>query len=323
MKRKMILLMSLLMCSIATIFAQVKTGSIKGKVITSDGKPAVGVSIQMKGSNGIIVTDEDGQFIAHKVKPGVHTLQITLVGAETIEHAVTVEEDKTASLDFKLKESSKELGEVIVTAGRNKFAKKESDYVARMPLSNIENAQVYNVVSKELLKEQVIVNFDDAVKNLPGVNKLWTSTGRSGDGAGYFSMRGFSVQPTMINGIAGLTNGGIDPANVERIESIKGPSGTLFGSSLISFGGLLNIVTKKPYETLGGEISYTAGGFGLSRLTADVNTPLNKEGTVLFRVNTSSHYEGNFQDAGFKKSYFVAPSLAFKANSKLSFLLNA
>jgi iron complex outermembrane receptor protein len=133
----------------------------------------------------------------------------------------------------------------------NKFAQKETDYIARMPLKNLENPQVYNSIGKELLKEQMIVSFDDALKNAPGVNRLWSATGRGGDGAGYFSMRGFAVQPTMVNGVAGQTNGGIDPANIERIESIKGPSGTLFGSSLISFGGLLNIVTKKPYETFG------------------------------------------------------------------------
>ncbi|MCH5690422.1 TonB-dependent receptor plug domain-containing protein [Niabella sp. W65] len=73
-------------------------------------------------------------------------------------------------------------------------------YLSKMPLLNLENPQVYNVISKDLMKEQVVVTFDDALKNAPGVNRLWSSTGRPGDGAGYFSMRGFSVQPTMING---------------------------------------------------------------------------------------------------------------------------
>jgi len=217
--------------------------------------------------------------------------------------------------------NKKELDEVSITARQNRI-KNESDHIARLPITNIENPQVYNVVSRELMREQVITNFDDAVKNVPGLNKLWTSTGRAGDGAGYFSMRGFSVQPSMINGIAGLTNGGIDPANIERIESIKGPSGTLFGSSLISFGGLLNIVAKRPYDSYGGELTYTAGSYGLNRVTADVNAPLNKEHTALFRLNSSYHYEGSFQDAGFKRSFFVAPSFSYKANDRLSFLVN-
>jgi iron complex outermembrane receptor protein len=41
----------------------------------------------------------------------------------------------------------------------------------------------------------------------------------------------------MINGLPGINNGSIDPANVD-IEVIKGPSGT-FGSNLISYGGLI------------------------------------------------------------------------------------
>jgi iron complex outermembrane receptor protein len=40
---------------------------------------------------------------------------------------------------------------------------------------------------------------------------------------------------------------------------MKGPSGTLFRSSVTSYGGLINITTKKPYETFGGEIGTVIG----------------------------------------------------------------
>src|SRR6478752_6476189 len=99
-------------------------------------------------------------------------------------------------------------------------------------------------------------------------------------------MRGFSVQPTMMNGLPGINNGSIDPANVDNIEVIKGPSGTLFGSSLISYGGLINVVTKKPYQKFGGEISYNSGSYGMDRLTADVNVPLTEDNDVVLRINT-------------------------------------
>jgi iron complex outermembrane receptor protein len=214
-------------------------GAIKGTVTTTDGKPADQVTVRIKNTRKTTVTDENGVFLFSNVKPGTYTLQLTLVGYGSKEETITVTADNTVQTAVSLSLSDVQLQEVVVNTGRSKFAKKESEYVARLPLKNLENPQVYNVVTKELLQEQVVVNFDDALKNTPGVNRLWSSTGRPNDGAGYFSMRGFSVQPTMINGIPGLTNGGIDPANVERIESIKGPSGTLFGSSFISFGGLL------------------------------------------------------------------------------------
>lgn len=295
---------------------------IKGKVVSSDGQPAAFVSVQIKNKNRGTYTNENGEFVFKKLQPGKYILQVTLVGHNEVEKEVELGDAETVAVVLNVEASGQELQEVIVSAGTNRFAKKESDYVARLPLKNIENPQVYNTVGKELIQEQGIVSFDDALKNAPGVNRLWSSTGRPNDGAGFFSMRGFSVQPSMINGIAGLTNGSIDPANIERIETIKGPSGTLFGSSLISFGGLMNIVTKKPYEKFGGELTYTAGGFGLSRVTADINAPLNDDKTALLRVNGAYHYEGSFQDAGFKRSMFLAPSFSYKASDRLSFLVN-
>lgn len=107
---------------------------------------------------------------------------------------------------------------------------------------------MYNTITTDLLESQIVTNFDDALKNAAGVENLWTSTGRGGDGAGYYSMRGFSVQPQLVNGLPGLTNGTINPANIERIEVLKGPSATLFGNAVSSYGGLINVVTKNPMQ---------------------------------------------------------------------------
>jgi iron complex outermembrane receptor protein len=306
-----------------TTYAQNDTGTISGIIVDSTNKPLEHVSVALKGLSKGDLTNKKGVYTIKNVFEGTHIIEIKLVGFKPIEKTIEVKANEITELPaFILKEDHYELDQVHLNINPNKFAKKESNYVARLPLKNLENPQVYNIVSKELMQQQVVVNFDDAIKNAPGVGRLWSSTGRSGDGAGYFSMRGFSVQPTMINGIAGLTNGGVDPANIENIESIKGPSGTLFGSSLISFGGLINIVTKKPYDITAGEITYTGGSFGLSRISADVNAPLNENKTALFRLNTAYHYEGSFQDAGFKKSIFIAPSFSYKANERLSFLIN-
>ncbi|SIO12758.1 TonB-dependent receptor [Chitinophaga niabensis] len=321
--RKFTAFILLLMVSAISLRAEIPTGHIKGTIKTNDGQLAPFVSVQIKDKNRGVITDEKGVFNFRRIAPGQYTLLVSLLGYETAEQQVTVTANETTTVNIEIKISNTQLQEVIIKGNQNKFGRKESDQVARLPIKNIENPQVYNVIGKELMKEQVITTFDDAVKNAPGVSRLWSSTGRPGDGAGYFSIRGFAVQPTMINGIAGLTNGSIDPANVERIETIKGPSSTLFGSSLISFGGLINIVTKRPYENFGGEISYTGGGFGLSRITADINTPLNDDKTALLRFNGAYHSENSFQDAGFRKSFFLAPSLSYKVSDKLSFLVNA
>jgi iron complex outermembrane receptor protein len=215
---------------------------------------------------------------------------------------------------------TRQLESVTVTATRNIYKIDSTTTVSKMPLKDLENPQVYNTISKIVLKEQVITNLNNALKNATGISRLWESTGRGGDGAEYYSMRGFAVQPTMMNGMPNISNGTIDPANIENIEVIKGPSGTLYGGSLIAYGGLINIVTKKPYETFGGEVGYVAGSYGLNRFTADINSPLSKN--VFARVNASYHYEKSFQDAGFNKSFYIAPSFKINASEKLTFLIN-
>lgn len=306
----------------ATAFAQQNFGKIKGTITTSDSELAVGVNIILKNSKYGTITNEDGAFEFNRVKANTYTLQVSLTGYETLEQEVIVSGNETTMLNLQLKVSNKQLKEVIITGNRGKAFPKQSTYVSKMPLKNIENPQVYNIVSSELIKEQAITNYEDALKNVPGIQKLWESTGRGGDGGSYYTLRGFEVQANIVNGLPGLTNGSLDPANVERIEVIKGPSGTLFGSSLVSYGGLINTVTKKPYSGFGGEISYLTGSFGLNRVTADVNTPLDDADNVAFRINAAYQTENSFQDAGYRTSIFVAPSLSYKVNDKLSFLIN-
>jgi len=312
----------LFLFSITTISAQQNFGQIKGTVTTSDGQMASDVFVVLKNSKYTTSTNEYGAFEFNRVKANTYTLEISLTGYETLLQEITVTANNTSNLNLQLTVSNKQLKEVIITNSRSKAFPKQSTYVSKMPLKNIENPQVYNIVSSELMKEQAITSYDDALKNVPGIQKLWESTGRGGDGGSYYSLRGFEVQANIVNGLPGLTSGSLDPANIERIEVIKGPSGTLFGSSLVSYGGLINTVTKKPYSGFGGEVSYLAGSFGLNRVTVDVNTPLDDADNIAFRVNAAYQTENSFQDAGFRTSFFVAPSLSYKVNDKLSFLIN-
>ena len=318
-------------CFIATIatlisvmsFAQNKTGTVTGTVRTSDGISADAVEISIKGVANT-TADGKGNYTLKNVPAGAHTVTARLVGLKPSSSEVNVIAGSTVTVNLTLQASNQQLQEVVISKGKkNKYFAKESDFVSKMPLKNLENPQVYSVITKELLADQVVTNFDDALKNAPGLDKLWSASGRGGDGAGYFTLRGFAVQPTLVNGLPGLTNGSLDVSNVERIEVLKGPSGTLFGSSLISYGGLINTVTKQPFDKTAVETNYTAGSYGLNRVTVDVNTPLDAEHKVLFRMNAAYHDENSFQDAGFRKSRFFAPSLSYQLNDRVSFLFNA
>lgn len=304
----------LLLFSASVSFAQ--TGNIDGSVKTSDGKPAELVTINIKGTGKTALTDKKGAYQLKNIKIGKYILTATFIGLAKQEQALEVKSGETVSVDFVLNENSDQLQEVIISS-RN--TNKATAAVAKMPLKNLENPQVYSSVSSEILKQQAISNYDDAMRNIPGISRTWESTGRGGDGASYFALRGFEAQPSLINGLPGLTSGNLDPASVEEIQVMKGPSGTLFGASFYGYGGIINTITKKPYYEFGGEVAYNLGSFGLNRVTADVNMPLSTTEKIALRINTAYHTENSFQDAGFKKSFYIAPSLAYEVNDKLSF----
>ncbi len=217
-----------------------------------------------------------------------------------------------------LKDSIFKLKGITVAFGRNKFAAYSSDYVAKMPLTNLENPQVYNTIPKSVMSEQMAVNYNDIFKNIAGTEiPSYANNGRMD-----ISSRGFKVRSQIVNGMSGYTMTDIDPANIEKVEVIRGPSATLFGSSLTSYGGLVNIVTKQPYDHIGGNLSYTFGSFGLNRLTLDLNTPLNKKHTLLFRINGAGQTEASWQDAGFAKHVFAAPSLSYRISNHVSVIVD-
>jgi len=304
--------------------AQQTKGLIKGKILTSKNEPAENVSLRLKETVYGAVSDEHGKF-QFRAPAGNYTLVVSHVGLSNQEIAVTVTAGKTTVVpQITVNISVNELLEVSITGNKtNKFAKTHSDDVAKMPLNNLENPQVYSTISNELLTEQNVTTVDDAIKNAPGLQTMWEATGRSGDGGSYYNSRGFILQSQLRNGVAGNVSNSIDAANLESIEVIKGPSATLFGSTLTSYGGLINRITKTPYDTFGGEVSYTVGSYGLNRVAADINTPLDSAKKVLFRLNTAGTYKGSFTDHGFSRGLAVDPSLSYKVNDRLSFQFDA
>ncbi len=291
---------------------------IRGKVLTADGQKAYGINITLVEQGIKTATDRDGHYSFITQKQGEITLKFTSVGIQT-QYIIVESEGKRVDVpDFYLSENNSKIRAIIVNGKANQeFNRTSSTFVAKMPLSNIENPQTYTVIPKELIQSQVVTNLDDALKNASGIEKIWSSTGRPNDGAAYFSLRGFATQASMVNGISSVSNAGIDPANIETIEVIKGPSGTLYGGAPINFGGLINIVTKKPIDTIGGKIDYTAGSYNQHRITADVYGPLTPNNKLLGRINAAYAHQGTFQDAGFSKSFFLAPSLQYNATERL------
>jgi iron complex outermembrane receptor protein len=297
-------------------------GILQGKVTTADGKPAEGITVGLANKRQATATNPQGEYKLTGIKPGTYTIRVTGIGLTTVDKTVTIHADEILVTDFSLNENHATLQEVVIAAGKNKSSH-VSETVAKMPLARLENPQVYTSISKELIKEQMITDFSNALKNTPGLFKIQGNRGINSDGASYYSLRGFRTEVSMVDGLPTQSNGEWDPVNVEYLEVLKGPSATLYGGAITSFGGLINLVTKKPVDTFGGQISYYTGSYNLNRVTADVYGAANKEGNLLFRLNAAYQNQQSFQDAGFRKSIVIAPAFEIRASDRLKINLNA
>jgi len=311
----------LLTCLVSgfSICAAQTTGSISGKITLIDGSPFSSVSVTLIENHRATLTDAGGNYTFNNLLPGRYTIRIQILGAKEKDLDVVVNADKVTEASYHLtKENVQALQEVTITSAANKFSKKESVYAARLPLKNLENPQVYTTIPKEVIQEQMAIDLGEIAKNVPGAGiPMLANQGRV-----TFRSRGFDTEPMVRNGVAGFAYTAIDPANLERIEAIKGPSATLFGTNLSSYGGLYNRVTKKPYNGFGGELSLFSGSRDYNRLAFDVNTPVNADKTVLFRLNGATTFDKSFQDLGFTNSISIAPSFSYQITDKLSMLFD-
>ncbi len=308
-----LLLFFLCVIASSSVYAQT-TGSIRGKITNGgpDGVGRVGVEIVELGER--TSTDINGNYAFPSVAPGHYTLAVKAARFPEKQFPVAVKPQGETVFNCDVYPISHSIGEVVVLGDRERMIRRESTTAARLPVSNLENPQVFNVVPQQLLEQQVVTDLGQAFSNIPGAGvPIAFNQNRL-----VILSRGFNVQPKFRNGLAAFIQTSIDPVNIERIEAIKGPSSTLFGASEVSYGGLINRVTKKPYKEFGGEASYSMGSWELNRLTLDVNAPVNRSKTLLFRMNAAGHSENSFQDAGFTKSCAFTPSLSYQVNSKLA-----
>jgi len=103
---------------------------------------------------------------------------------------------------------------------------------------------------------------------------------------------------------------------------IKGPSSTLSGSQVSTFGCAMNLVTKRSFAAFGGEVGYSMSSFELSRATVDINTPLNQDKSVLLRFNAVNHQQNSSNEYRKNKRFVISPSLSYQASDRLSFLFD-
>jgi len=154
---------------------------------------------------------------------------------------------------------------VIVTA------QKREQSIYEVPVS-------ISAFSEDTIEKQGIQDLTDIGKFVPNLNITGFSAGQTSSVNPF--IRGIGLQDHLITtdpGVGVYVDGvylgrqvgqNWSLANIERVEVLRGPQGTLYGRN--SIGGAINIITRKPGDEDGGRLSFTAGTRG--RLNADFYT---------------------------------------------------
>jgi iron complex outermembrane receptor protein len=98
------------------------------------------------------------------------------------------------------------------------------------------------------------------------------------------------------------------------VEIIKGPAAALYGNA--NPGGTINKVTKKPLEEDRKSVSLQTGSWNTMRVNTDFTGPLNKDKTVLYRLNLGYENANSFRDLLFDKNVVIAPSISYLPSEK-------
>lgn len=218
-------------------FAQ--TASIKGKVISDKAQPVIGANLIITGTSFGDASDIKGNFEIKNIPFGVYDLEVSCIGyGKRILRNIKVD-PSIKPLTVVLKETTYETEQVIVSA--SKYEQKLEDLTAST-----------TIIKPDYINRKNFISFDEMLRYIPGVQVNLEQVSIRGS-SGYSKGVGARVL-VAINGIplyAG-DNGDvvwelIPLSDIERVEVIKGPSSSLYGSSAI--GGVINIITKSKVQT--------------------------------------------------------------------------
>ena len=215
-------------------FAQ--SGSLGGTV-SNGTNPIPGASASLIGTNFRIKTDSLGQYLFKAIKPGKYHVRITAVGFDPTVRSVSVLADSNLVVDLSLTENTRSLNDVVVTG-------------TLKAVSRLESPVPVEVYRPSYFRKNPTPNLFDAVGSINGVRpQLNCNVCNTGD----IQINGLPGAYTMIlidgmpivsslSTVYGLS--GIPNSLVERLEVVKGPGSSLYGSEAI--GGIINIITKNP-----------------------------------------------------------------------------
>lgn len=255
-------------------YAQEKT-FVSG-LVSSEKNGVPGATIVIMGTNHKTETDSLGNFKLENIPEGNYKIQVIANSFQTSKKNIIVKKEENTILDFELTTIENQLNEVVVS-GTLKAVKR------------LESAVPVEVYSPIFFKKNPTASIYEALQNVNGVRpQLNCGVCNTGD----IHINGLEGPYTLVlidgmpivsslSTVYGLS--GIPNSLVERIEIVKGPASSLYGSEAV--GGLINIITKNPINAP----LFSADVFTTSWLETNVDLGVKwnvgKKATALIGVN--------------------------------------
>ncbi|MEQ9142993.1 MAG: TonB-dependent receptor [Parvibaculaceae bacterium] len=213
-------------------------------------------------------------------------------------------------------QAAEEAPEIVVSATRTEIA-----------LSQV-GSSISVITAKEIEDRQYAFTVD-ALRAMPGVTV--TQNGPAG-GQATIRIRGATSGQTLVR-IDGVTvndpssPGGtfnfatLDPNDIERIEVLRGPQSTLYGSQAI--GGVVNITTKRATEPFAFSVFAEAGSFDtvrsggtVSGIEGETDYRLSLSGIRTNGISRADEHDGNTEEDG-HKSYAIGATVGSNLTEQL------
>ncbi|MFI5236942.1 MAG: TonB-dependent receptor domain-containing protein [Ignavibacteriales bacterium] len=320
-----IILALITLINLNDIYAQ--TYNIDGTVSNSHLIPIAGVNVSVLNTNYGSATDEQGRYEIKNLSQGIYTIEFSAIGFEKLKLDSIIINDESITLNIMLTEIIFESEEVLITAG--KYEQKKSE----LPVSS-------EILYGKEFTDRNFSNLEDAIRFVPGV--IMTEDQVSIRGSSGYSRGSGSRALVAIDGLPFNTGDTgeivwemIPVTELQRVEIIKGPASSLYGSSAI--GGVINALTKnisdKPTTIINGfygiydspyysEWDWSGEKRPFNGLTLSHSNELDNFG---FNISFTRLEESGYkQDDDFKKYVgFLKTVYNFTTFSSLTFIANS
>ncbi|MEM8547397.1 MAG: TonB-dependent receptor, partial [Pseudomonadota bacterium] len=199
--------------------------------------------------------------------------------------------------------------EIVVVAHNRDYSPTKAD-TFQLGLDLLKTPASVSVISQDLLQDLQVNNIDEALRNVAGVTRQKTNNG----GGESLSIRGFGASvfkdgapvATGLN-IASLPS--TEPANLERIEVLKGPSALLYGEG--GPGGLINYVTKRPETERTTTLEVLGGSYDFYKIELDTTGAFGADSPFAYRFVGTFEDSESFRDEVTRERILINPSVSW------------